>query len=304
MADRLALYRRDFHAMGSPCEIQLYAKSRSRSQHVLNRMAFEIQRLEARYSRYRDDSFLKTINRVAAEGGTITVDDETAGLLNYVATCYLESDGLFDVTSGLLRKAWSFKENRLPLDDEIQPLLERVGWEKLSWQPPVLSFPMAGMELDLGGAVKEYAVDRVTSLCWESEIFHGLVNLGGDIRVIGPHPDGTPWAIGITHPRIPGAFITRLQLTQGALASSGDYERCIEWEGVRYGHILDPRTGWPVRRLAAVSVLADLCVVAGSASTIGMLKDFGGSDWLQQQGFPHYWVDVDGHVGGSLLTGP
>ncbi|TSA02178.1 MAG: FAD:protein FMN transferase [Methylococcus sp.] len=300
----MALYRRDFHAMGSPCEIQLYAKSRSRAQHVLNRLTSEIQRLEARYSRYRDDSFLKTINRVAAEGGAITVDDETAGLLSYVATCYQESDGLFDVTSGLLRKAWSFKDNRLPLDDEIQPLLERVGWNKLSWEPPVLSFPMAGMELDFGGAVKEYAVDRVTSLCWESEVYHGLVNLGGDIRVIGPHPDGTPWAIGITHPRIPGAFITRLPLTQGALATSGDYERCIEWEGVRYGHILDPRTGWPVRRLAAVSVLADLCVVAGSASTIGMLKDFGGSDWLQQQGFPHYWVDVDGHVGGSLLTGP
>lgn len=304
MADRLALYRRDFHAMGSPCEIQLYAKSRPRAQHVLNRLVNEVQRLEARYSRYRDDSFLKTINRVAAEGGVITVDDETAGLLDYVKTCYLESDGLFDVTSGLLRKAWSFKENRLPLDDEIQPLLERVGWEKLSWQSPVLSFPMAGMELDLGGAVKEYAVDRVTSICWESEIYHGLVNLGGDIRVIGPHPDGTPWAIGITHPRIPGAFIRRLHLTQGALASSGDYERCIEWEGVRYGHILDPRTGWPVRRLAAVSVLADLCVVAGSASTIAMLKDFEGSDWLQQQGFPHYWVDVDGHAGGSLLAGP
>ena len=87
---------------------------------------------------------------------------------------------------------------------------------------------------------------------------------------------------------------------KGALASSGDFERCIEVDGIRYGHILNPKTGWPVRHLAAVSVLADLCVVAGSASTIAMLKEAEGPAWLQNLGVAHMWVDVDGHEGGDL----
>ena len=89
-------------------------------------------------------------------------------------------------------------------------------------------------------------------------------------------------------------------LYEGALASSGDYERCIMVDGVRYGHVLNPKTGWPVRHLAAVSVIGDFCVVAGSASTIAMLKENDGADWLQDLGLPHLWVDVQGVSGGSI----
>ena len=294
---RLVYFQRDFNAMGSPCEIKLYAKSRSRAEHMAQRLINEVERLEARYSRYRADSLLSEINRVAATGGDITVDEETAGLLNYVETCYRESDGLFDVTSGVLRHAWKFREGRVPDPEEIEALLSRVGWHRLSWQAPRLAFPEPGLELDLGGAVKEYAVDRLAALCWEAEIHHGLVNLGGDIKIIGPHPDGSPWAIGITHPRKPGQFIETLYLRQGAMASSGDYERCLEVNGVRYGHVLNPKTGWPVSHLASVSVVADLCVVAGSASTIAMLKEQAGPAWLAALGTPCFWVDVAGHTG-------
>jgi thiamine biosynthesis lipoprotein len=158
-----------------------------------------------------------------------------------------------------------------------------------------------GFELDLGGAVKEYAVDRLASMCWESEIYHGLINLGGDIRIIGPHPDGSPWAVGIANPKLKTKFINTVYLSHGALASSGDYERCIQVGGVKYGHILNPKTGWPVCHLSAVTVAADLCVVAGSASTIAMLKEESGVSWLNVLGLPHLWVDVDGNTGGSGL---
>jgi len=84
------------------------------------------------------------------------------------------------------------------------------------------------------------------------------------------------------------------------VASSGDYERCIEVAGVRYGHVLNPKTGWPVRKLAGVTVVGDFCVVAGSASTIAMLKEERGPAWLESLGLPHLWVDVDGKVGGTL----
>lgn len=299
---KLVYYERGFNAMGSPCEIKLYAKNRARAEHMANRMVAEVARLEARYSRYRPDSFLSDINRVAAAGGHILVDEETAGLLNYVETCHRESDGLFDITSGVLRTAWQFNRKSLPDQAVIDALLSRVGWHRLRWKSPELNFPEPGLELDFGGAVKEYAVDRVAALCWDAEIRHGLVNLGGDIKIIGPHPDGSPWAIGIQHPRRPGEFIHTLYLRQGAMASSGDYERCLVLDGRRYGHVLNPKTGWPVSYLASVSVVADLCVVSGSASTIAMLKEVEGSAWLEGMGLPHLWVDVEGRLGGSLLA--
>ncbi len=286
--------------MGSPCEIQLEGVPGEEAERLLSAAIAEVERLEARYSRYRETSFLSRINRVAAEGGELEVDPETAGLLDYAATCHAESDGLFDVTSGLLRRAWRFQEQRLPAAGEVEALLDRVGWHRLVWRRPVLAFPRAGLELDFGGIVKEYAADRVAALLQAGGAPHALVNLGGDIRAAGPRADGTAWQIGIRDPRRPGRVLTRVPLREGALSTSGDYERCIEIDGVRYGHVLDPRTGWPVRFMASASVVAPLCVVAGSASTIALLRGEGGPAWLEQLGLPCLWVDVEGRTGGSL----
>ena len=296
----LALHRHRFAAMGSPCDLQLFARSAAQAQRVIAAAVAEIERLEARYSRFRSESFLSEINRVAAAGGSIRVDPETASLLDYAATCFRTSGGRFDVTSGILRRAWRFERGALPDAAEVRALLEKVGWQKLAWSPPLLGFPLPGMEIDFGGVVKEYAVDRVVALCREAGLPHGLVNLGGDVGVVGPRPDGAPWKIGIRHPRRPGAVIETLALRAGALATSGDYERCLVVGGVRYGHILDPRTGWPVRHLASVSVVADLCVLAGSAATIAVLEAERGPAWLERAGLPHHWVDVHGRTGGSL----
>jgi thiamine biosynthesis lipoprotein len=300
----LELHRHGFRAMGSPCEIQLYGDSREATGRVAALAMVEVERLEALYSRYREDSLLSAINRAAAVGGRFTVDEETAGLLNYAAACFEQSGGLFDITSGVLRRAWRFDTGAAPDPAQIDALLGQVGWDRLRWRPPVLDFPLPGMEIDFGGVVKEYAVDRVAALCREAGARHGVVNLGGDIRVIGPRADGEPWRVGISHPRRKDAVVTTLLVREGALASSGDYERRIVLDGATHGHILNPRTGWPVRRLTAVSVLGDFCLVAGSASTIGMLKEDEGPAWLADLGLPHLWVDVDGQVGGSLMAGP
>lgn len=287
--------------MGSPCSIQLYAGSAKKAKRAAKIAMDDVYRLEANYSRYRADSFLSEINRTAAQGGSITVDDETAGLLDYAATCYQQSDGLFDITSGILRRVWDFKSGSIPAQETIQALIAKIGWYKLNWQRPILTFTIPGMEIDFGGVVKEYAVDRAASLCREAGIRHGIVNLGGDIKIIGPHHDGSPWRIAIRHPRRSDSVLQMLLLYSGALASSGDYERCITVNGVRYGHVLNPKTGWPVSYMAAVSVVGEFCVVAGSASTIGMLKEEQGPDWLDELGLPHLWVNVQGVIGGSLM---
>jgi thiamine biosynthesis lipoprotein len=298
----MKFYHSTFKAMGTPCDIQLYARTQAEARQVADAAIADVHRLEALYSRYRDDSFLSAINRVADTGGSIAVDEETAGLLNYAATCHDQSDGLFDITSGILRRAWRFDQGRLPDPAQIQALLEKVGWHKLRWKPPMLEFPMPGMEIDFGGIVKEYAVDRVAALCQGAGVRHGVINLGGDIKVIGPRADGSPWRIGIRHPRHKEAIMQTILLREGALASSGDYERCIMVNGVRYGHVLNPKTGWPVRHLAAVSVIANFCVIAGSASTIAMLKEENGPAWLDSLGLPYLWADIHGGTGGSIKT--
>lgn len=294
----LQIFKFCFKAMGTTCELQCYVRSFENGKAVADLVKADVARLEQRYSRYRPDSLLSEINGIAASGGEIAVDDETAGLFAYAETCYNQSDGLFDITSGLLRKAWRFDSGQLPDQALIDTLLQHVGWHKLEWKAPVLHFPQPGMEIDFGGVVKEYAADRAATIVVNADIRYGFINLGGDIRVIGPHPDGAPWSVGIQHPRQKGVLLTSLNMVQGGMASSGDYERCIQIGEQRYSHIINPKTGWPVRHLASVSVIGDFCVVAGSASTIAMLKESDGPQWLRNLGLPHIWMDVDGQIGG------
>lgn len=298
----MEFYAVDFHAMGTRCAIQVFAEDSQFARAAMQAAIDDVNRLEQKYSRYKKDSFLSEINRAAKNAAAIEVDAETASLLNYAQVCYLQSDGLFDISSGLLRSAWQFDSGQLPDPKCLQQLTQKIGWEKLSWQAPNLKFSVKGMELDFGGIVKEYAVDRIASLLRQMGILHGLVNLGGDIKLIGPRADGEVWNIGIQHPRDAGKVLYSLHLNEGALASSGDYARCMILDGKRYSHILNPKTGWPVSHLAAVSVVGDLCVVAGSAATIAILKGEQGPAWLNELGLPHLWVDMNGHCGGSLLT--
>ncbi len=292
----------NFQAMGTACEIQLYAQSQVLAQQIAEAAIAEVRRLEAAYSRYREDSVISAINRIAAQGGQISVDPETASLLNYAATCYQQSDGLFDITSGLLRTVWRFDATQLPEQEHISSVLDKIGWHKLRWEAPILEFLIPGMAIDFGGIVKEYAVDRVAAQCQAAGIRHGLINLGGDLKIIGPRDDGAPWCIGIQHPRKPGQVAESVLLQAGAMASSGDYTRCLVIDGVRYSHIINPKTGWPVKHLASVSVLGDFCVVAGSASTIALLKEEQGVVWLENLGLAHLWIDVFGNSGGTLLN--
>jgi thiamine biosynthesis lipoprotein len=287
--------------MGSPCELHLYADTKARSDEVAVAAREEIARLESKYTRYREDSLTSSINRSAGDADGITVDDETASLLDYAQTAYEQSDGLFDITSGILRRVWNFGSGRLPEPAQIAALLPLIGWHRVAWERPRLVLPTAGMEIDFGGFVKEYAADRVAALCRRLGVHHGLVDLGGDLAVVGPHPDRSPWHVGIRHPRRPGTAMATIALAAGGIASSGDYERCMSVDGRRYGHVLDPKTGWPVDGLASVSVTASHCLIAGSATTIAMLKGAeAGPAWLDELGLPNLRMTQNGAIDGTL----
>lgn len=295
-----ALHRFPFFAMGTQCELQLYASGGSAAACAARRAIDEVLRIEARYSRYREDSILSEINRKAAQGSYLDVDEETSGLLDYAYACHKKSGGLFDISSGVLRRAWDFSAGKLPEQAQLDALLPLVGLQKIRWESPRLSFGVPGMEIDFGGIAKEYAADQAAAACVAEGIKYGLVELGGDIKVIGPHPGMQPWIIGIRHPRQPDIAPTTVEIMRGAIASSGDYERYIVVDGTRYCHIIDPRSGWPVHGLASVSVVTDHCLVAGSIATIAMLKGNAGKQWLTDTGMHHQWIDEAGNSGGNL----
>ncbi len=290
------LQRVTFRAMASENEVQLYARDPAHGRRAAQAAVDEVYRIEAKYSRYRFDSILSRIN-AAAGGAPVEIDGETHGLLAYADACHRESGGLFDVTSGVLRRAWRFDSGRVPGDEELARLLPLIGWRDVEWDAEHVRLPRAGMEIDFGGIGKEYAVDRALAVLRDQGIASGLVNLAGDLAILGPHPDGSPWRMGIRHPRRDEAMVATLPVTSGAIATSGDYERFMEVEGVRHCHLLDPRTGRPARGFQSVTVHAPSCLVAGTATTVAMLK--GASDglaWLESLSLRYLAVAETGEV--------
>lgn len=273
--------------MAAENQVQLHAPGEAAARAAAAAAMEEVARIEAKYSRYRSDSVVARIN-AAAGRAPVAIDAETAALLDYADACYRQSGGLFDATSGVLRRAWRFDGARVPTDDELAPLLELVGWDRVERDATHVRLPRAGMELDFGGFGKEYAVDRAARVLREAGVESAMVNLAGDLAILAPHPDGAPWQVGIRHPRDPHRLLAALPVHSGAIATSGDYERFIEVGGVRHCHVLDPRTGRSARGLRSVTVHAASCLVAGSATTIAMLKGAeAGIAWLRELRLPY-----------------
>ena len=292
-------YTFPFRAMACDNMIELYAGSRDEAARAAQAAMAEVRRIEAKYSRYLDDSVVSGLNR-AAGVAAVEVDAETAQLLDFADACYHQSDGLFDITSGVLRRVWNYKADRPPTAAAIKPLLPLIGWTQIlriraaTGQTNVyLSQP--GMEIDFGGFGKEYAADRAAAMLLSYGVRHAFVNLGGDVVVTGPHATGEPWQLGIRHPRDDRKCLMTLPIASGAVATSGDYERYLDFEGQRYSHILNPKTGESVNGLQSVTVLAPSCLVAGSMSTIAMLLGpTAGASWLAHSGARYWAVAPDG----------
>jgi thiamine biosynthesis lipoprotein len=285
--------------MASLAEVRLHAADQHAAEHAFAAIQSEVERIEAKYSRYRDDSVVSIINR-AAGGTALTVDDETRALLDYADACWRQSDGLFDITSGVLRTVWDFRNAVVPEQADVERVLARVGWNRVSREGNTIALERE-MQIDFGGIGKEYAADRAMAVARDAGIRHGFVNLGGDIRIIGAQSDGRPWRVGIVDPRDPQSAIAQVELGEGGLATSGDYERFFERGGRRYCHILNPKTGFPPDDAPqSVSVVAPLCTIAGSCATIAMLHGDAAANYLRKQGFPYLIVDSRGRTHGTI----
>lgn len=277
----------DFQAMASPCRLLADVKSVSDVVEMVNAVAAEAWRIEDKFSRYVSGNIVDDIN--SSDGHEIEVDDETANLLDFADSLYRMSEGRFDISSGALRKVWNFDcSDRVPSQADIDAVLQVIGWDKVRWQKPVLKL-RPGMEIDLGGIGKEYAVDRAAALVKQQTDAGCLINFGGDLVVVGEPATGG-WRVGIesVDPDVnqPDRLI---RLRSGALATSGDARRFVLKAGVRYGHVLNPMTGWPIDNAPrSITVAADTCTQAGMLATLAMLRGADAEEFLDQQAI-QYW---------------
>lgn len=276
-------YLYTFRAMATPCEVRLETEDAAAAEAVARAVEIEARRIELKFSRYKPDSIVGRIN--ASNGEKIEVDAETAHLLDFAARCHEISDGLFDITSGVLRRIWHFDgSDNIPSDAEIRKARELIGWEKVSWRAPVIRLP-PGMEIDLGGLGKEYAVDRALAAACAITKEPVLVNFGGDLRVSGTRKSGARWKVAIESVERDGEAAGLLELSEGALATSGDSRRYLLKNGKRYGHILNPRTGRPVENPPrSVTVAAPTCVDAGLTATLAVLQGKRAEAFLKREG--------------------
>lgn len=269
--------------MASPCEVLVDSVDIKLAGRITECAASEALRIERKFSRYRNDNIVFRINNGA--GGVVEVDRETAQLLDFADQLHWLSDGMFDVTSGILRKVWQFDgSDRVPDQRAIERLLPNIGWSKLTWVNPKLSMP-PGMQIDLGGIGKEYAVDRCVQLLRTDFNVPCVVNFGGDLAATGPRGNNQPWQIGIESIETPGQNSGQvLSLSLGAIATSGDVRRFLVRNGIRYSHILNPKTGWPVEGAPrSVTVAASTCTEAGMLATLAMLQGANCENFLDTE---------------------
>ena len=279
-----------FQAMASPCEVLCETDDKAEADRLASLAANEVWRIEDKFSRYISGNAIAAVNN--ANGEPVKVDAETAHLLDFSQTLYDLSNGRFDITSGVLRRVWTFNgSDNLPSRQSVEKVLRSVGWQQAFWNSPHLQM-QAGMEIDFGGFGKEYAVDRVSALLHDESTASCLVNLGGDLAVSRKANSSTGWCVGIeafsATAKIPARL---LNVRIGALATSGDARRFLIRDGIRYSHILDPHTGWPVPDAPhSITVAADTCSQAGMLSTLAMLEGQGAEAFLDAQDVD-YWCD-------------
>lgn len=266
------LYVTRFALMGGWAEVKFVdARGRTGAEALARKVEAEAMRIEAKFSRYLPGSSVSMVNRQAGLAA-VPADGETRALVEAALELARLTGGRFDPTVGVLSRAWDFRRGQVPTEAELQALLPLVDAGAVRLGPDGLLLARAGMELDLGGVGKEYAVDRVADLLRDEGVSSALVNFSGDVRTVGRRGDGRPWSIGVQDPRAPGRCRFHIRArSRAGIATSGDYERCFERDGVRYHHLLDATTGRPARGLSSATVIAPTACAAGRLATAAFL---------------------------------
>jgi thiamine biosynthesis lipoprotein len=271
-ADGVAFFQIDGVAMGTTCRVLFSAQSRAIAERLYSDISGWVQAFEARYSRFIETSLISRINTAGSEA--VEIDDELISIFKLCDWFHWASRGLFDPTMLPLILLWDYQKEcpTVPDPKALLAARELVDWKAVKREGTRVMLPREGMALDIGGIGKEYAVDRVIEMAQAAGLRHVMVDFGHDVRTLGSPPEGGPWRVGLEDPREPGRCWSGVGVSSMAIASSGTYARGFERHGKRYGHIIDPRTGYPVDNgCLSVSVVAPTCTEAGILATAALI---------------------------------
>ena len=241
--------------MGTRITVELWADDAAKGSSAIDAVMAEMRRIDTLMSHNKPESELSQINLHAAEE-PVHVDQELFDLLKLSLHFSQITDGALDITYAGVGHLYDYRRHIKPTEAEIQAALPTVNWRNLILDPDKLTvkFARPGMRIDVGGIGKGYAVDRCIAILQSLGFEHALVTAGGDSRIIGDRK-GRPWIVGIRHPDDPNKIVTRLPLADTAMSTSGDYYRFFDEAGVRYHHIIDPRTGHSASRVRSATIL-------------------------------------------------
>jgi len=242
--------------MGTRCYVELWADDAAKGNDAIDAVMAELRRIDNLMSHYKPESQLSQINQFANER-PVQVDKELFDLIK-LSTHYSQiTEGAFDITYASVGYLYNYPEHVHPTEEQIREKLPAVNWRNmlLDEEHHTVRFEHPGMRIDLGGIGKGYAVDRGIDVLKARGIQRALVTAGGDSRIIGDRM-GRPWLVAIRHPDNPNKVVTRIPLSDSAVSTSGDYERYFDEGGVRYHHIIDPRTGHSASKVRSATILA------------------------------------------------
>ena len=249
-------FRREDAIMGTRIYVELWLQYATQGQAAIDAVIASMHEVDEMMSTYKPQSQLSRVNaRAALE--PVVVDRELFDVIQASLGFSRLTDGAFDVTYASVGYLYDFRARQRPTEAQIAAALPGVNWRHVQLDPAALTvrFQRPGMRIDLGGIAKGYAVDRAIGLLRARGVEHAVVSAGGDSRIIGDR-FGRPWIVGIRHPDDPQRVVTRIPLVDTAMSTSGDYERYFDDQGVRYHHIIDPKTGHSASKVRSATILA------------------------------------------------
>ena len=260
-------YSREAAIMGTNVRVELQAGTEAAAAAAVDAVLAELRRIDATYTTWQEDSDLSRVNREAGQSAT-PVTAELARLLSESRRVSEHTDGAFDITYASAGRLYDYRKGERPDDAALTAAIEAIDYRYVELDEGALTVRYAhpGVYVDLGGIAKGYAVDRGLAILSAHGIVNGAVAAGGDMRLMGQRR-GQPWIVGVRSPDSAEVMVAKLPLTDVAVSTSGDYERFFDEDGIRFHHILDPRTGDSARKLRSVTVIGDRATVTDALST-------------------------------------
>ena len=297
-------YKRKLSMLGSPFEMTVVAKDSVQGNEFIDLAVAEVKRVEYLISDWIPTTQISQVNKNAGIK-PVKVDKEVFDLVSRAIKVSQITSGAFDISYASMDRIWKFDGSMkaMPTEEAIKKSVSKIGYKNIILDPKeqTIFLKNEGMKLGLGGIGQGYIADKVKELLFSKGCVSGIVNVSGDINAWGKQPDGKPWTVGIVNPLNKNKIFATFPLENSAVETSGSYEKFVIFNGIRYAHIIDPRTGYPAQGVVSVSVFAKQTEIADALATgIFVLGVEVGLDLVNQlKGIQCIIVDDKGKIHSS-----